>query len=285
MNFYEALFDMQAHRQVLLRTFCSGFGLAILVGFLVKYVWDFCFPGAIYPSVTDVRLVSFAITCVIATPVLYGMFYMSLKVSLKNKQLFQLANLDPLTGIFNRRALANEFLLRSRKARRTSATGTLLVIDVDKFKAINDDYGHETGDHVLIHLARLLSEFADSTSCVARLGGEEFAIVHYAEEGKHDAQEAARFAEQLRDRVETTPFEISTGAVSLTISIGYCDLNAETSLNTALRNADAALYSAKRTGRNRVVKYDSRAPALVPESEDLLQPVVSILSSQAASSN
>ena len=275
---------MQSHRQVLTRTFYSCLTLATLIGFLVKYVWEFCFPGVIYPSVTDVRLLSFAITCVIATPVFYGMFYMSLKVSIKNKQLFQLANLDPLTGIFNRRALANEFLLRSRKARRTFATGTLLVIDVDKFKAINDDYGHETGDHVLIHLARLLSEVAATTSCVARLGGEEFAIVHFAEEGEHDAQEAAQFAENLRHRVETTPFEINGGAVSLTISIGYCDVEVETTLNTALRNADAALYTAKRTGRNRVVKYDPRAPALVPESEDLLQPVVSILSSQLLSS-
>jgi diguanylate cyclase (GGDEF)-like protein len=275
------IFEMQSHRQVMLRTLYSSFVLAVITGVVIKYLWEGLFPGAVYPTVYEVQIVTFILTMVISSPVLYGMFFMSLRVTRKNHELFQLANLDPLTGIHNRRALAGRFAMLSRKARRNHEIGTLLVIDVDKFKSINDKFGHEIGDHVLIHLAQNLRAMGGREYCFARLGGEEFAVACF---GIQEA-EAFTFAEKIRIGIENSPLKNENCNISYTVSIGYCIVRDEDTLNNVLRNADSALYMAKRTGRNRTVCYDPNAVAIVPEENDLIQIVEKTSSIQLASSN
>jgi diguanylate cyclase (GGDEF)-like protein len=281
MNRIAALFEMKYHSQVVLRALTSSFLLGVFTGIVIKYLWEGLFPGAVYPTVYEVQIVTFILTMFISSPVLYGMFFMSLRVSLKNQELFQLANLDPLTGIHNRRALAGRFAMLARKARRNSQIGVLLVIDVDRFKAINDKHGHEVGDHVLMHLAQCLRRLAGPESCFARLGGEEFAVASF---GVTEAT-AFGFAENIRIAIENAPLMQNQSSVAFTVSIGYCLIGAEDTLNDVLRNADTALYTAKRTGRNRTVRFDANAASLVPDADDIIQVAEKRDASQLASSN
>lgn len=257
---------MQQHRQVVIRAVLSSLALAIITSIAIKYLWQFLFAASVYPLVYQVQLVAFFVTLVVASPVLYAMFYMSLCVSLKNHELFQLANLDPLTGIYNRRALADRFARLARKGRRNNQFGMLMVIDVDKFKTINDQYGHEIGDKVLTHLADSLRQFKTGENCFARLGGEEFAFANF---GGTETQ-AFEFAEKIRKHIEGSPVHLSRMTIEYTVSIGYASIAENDTLNTALRHADAALYTAKRTGRNRTIRYSHEAGTIAPNDDDLL---------------
>lgn len=272
---------MQQHRQVIIRAVLSSLALAIITSIAIKYLWQFLFAASVYPLVYQVQLVAFFVTLIVASPVLYGMFYMSLCVSLKNQELFQLANLDPLTGIYNRRALADRFARLARKARRNNQPGILMVIDVDKFKSINDKYGHEIGDHVLNHLADNLREFKAGENCFARLGGEEFAFARFGE----TETKAFEFAEKIRKQIESSPVHLSRTTIEYTISIGYANIGELDTLNTALRNADVALYTAKRTGRNRTICFSEDATTIAPNDNDLLQVEEKRSFSHALSSN
>jgi diguanylate cyclase (GGDEF)-like protein len=267
MSLLMKIFDMNNHREVVVRTFCSSLLLAMFTGYIVQYIYAVLFPGAVYPAVGAIQIVTFLLTMFISFPVLYGMFFMSLKVSLKNHELFDLANLDPLTGIYNRRALIEKFAFLFRKARRTNAMGALLVIDVDNFKAINDKFGHDVGDQVLIHLAATLRALSGVESCFARLGGEEFAAARFGV----NEQTALEFAERIRLGVQNAPLKTETHEISFTVSIGYCFVKEGDTLNTVMRNADNALYTAKRTGRNRTVLYIPDAAPISPDAKDLIQ--------------
>jgi diguanylate cyclase (GGDEF)-like protein len=275
------IFELQNHRQVVLRTIWSSLLVSLITVVIARTLWQAIYPAAINPIVREITIMTFNLTLLISIPVLYGFFFMALQVWRKNHELLQLANLDPLTGLHNRRSLAENFAMLSRKARRNNQTGTLLLIDVDKFKAINDKHGHEVGDHVLIHLANNLRVLAGPDSCVARLGGEEFSVTCFG----LNEQDAFGFAEKIRMGIQNTQLENNAARISYTVSIGYCLIQNQDSLNDALRNADAALYTAKRTGRNKTVMFDLNAAPLAPKAEDLLHIAEKTLSSQVASSN
>jgi diguanylate cyclase (GGDEF)-like protein len=275
------LFEMHSHRQVILRTIWSSFLLAIVTVIVATSLWVGIFPDSANPFIREIRIITFLLTLIIAVPTLYALFFMSLQVSRKNDELFQLANLDPLTGIYNRRALIERFAFLARKSRRTDEIGVLLVIDVDNFKSINDKYGHETGDCVLIHLATTLRALSGSNSCFARLGGEEFAAARF---GVTEAT-ALEFAEDIRIGIQDTPLKNEKEEISFTVSIGYCLVGENDTLNGVMRNADAALYIAKRTGRNRTVRFDANPASLAPNADDLIQVAAKSEASQLASSN
>jgi diguanylate cyclase (GGDEF)-like protein len=168
---------------------------------------------------------------------------------------------DPLTGLSNRRhfmAMAQAELQRAARYRHPLA---LLMIDIDHFKPINDTHGHLAGDEVLKAVAEACAHAVRSQDCLARLGGEEFAVL-MPETGLHQAQSAA---ERLREAVARLRCELPGGAVAPTVSIGVamCAGSAET-LSSLMRRADHAMYSAKGQGRNRVVVDPSaRAEVLV----------------------
>jgi two-component system cell cycle response regulator len=168
-----------------------------------------------------------------------------------NRRLEELAQTDPLTKTLNRRALGERLAAEMERVRRYSTTLSLLLIDLDHFKQINDTHGHLAGDDVLIEVAAVLLRVVRAVDIVARYGGEEFVVV-LPETG---APGAEAFAERLRELIEGQSFAVSRGnAIRLTTSIGVACFPgfAVESVEDLLANADQALYRAKSEGRNRV---------------------------------
>jgi two-component system cell cycle response regulator len=168
-----------------------------------------------------------------------------------NARLEALAHTDPLTQLLNRRALIANLVVELDRVRRYNAPLTVLMIDVDHFKLVNDTHGHIAGDLVLEELGLLLQRAVRSVDTVARYGGEEFVVV-LPETGE---QGARAFAERLRAKIEWNSFSIGKGqALKLTVSIGLTTFegaHAE-SAEELLDAADKALYRAKQNGRNLV---------------------------------
>jgi diguanylate cyclase (GGDEF)-like protein len=166
------------------------------------------------------------------------------------RDLVERANTDPLTKIANRRHFEEQAADEFRRCQRNHQPLSLMVIDVDHFKWINDTHGHAAGDEVLRVLSEALSEQVRRIDVVGRLGGEEFAVVMPGAD-KARAEEAA---ERLRARISGLRVELATGPVRMTVSIGVteCDVWTE-QLPGALSRADDAMYQAKAGGRDRVV--------------------------------
>lgn len=161
-------------------------------------------------------------------------------------RLHSLAETDPLTGLFNRRAFeAKVELLRAAAAPLPVG---LIICDIDHFKRVNDTYGHAVGDTVLKTVARSLQEEAGEASLCARLGGEEFCIVLPKSNGKMTRLAATR----LRVALERQHLVSSGRKLALTASFGYCELCPEDDFRAAMARVDAAVYQAKADGRNHV---------------------------------
>lgn len=181
---------------------------------------------------------------------------LTLEHSLKNliEQNLRLAMTDTLTGMFNRRYLMRHMSRELKRAQRFGGELSLLLLDVDHFKRINDTYGHEVGDAVLRSFSRIVrNSLRRETDWCARLGGEEFVVIL---EGT-DLTGAGAFAEQLRQTIQETPIVTSGGAVRITVSIGISGLEDTVEGNSAsveslLKIADIHLYTSKHGGRNRV---------------------------------
>jgi two-component system, cell cycle response regulator len=168
----------------------------------------------------------------------------------ENTRLEVLAHTDPLTQSLNRRALTVRLVSEMDRARRYGAELSMLMVDLDHFKKINDTMGHLVGDDVLRELAQLLQESVRSVDFVARYGGEEFVVV-LPETQIHGA---TKFAERLRERIANTGFVAQHGGVRLTASIGVASypINEVHTGDDLFARADEALYRAKAEGRNRV---------------------------------
>jgi diguanylate cyclase (GGDEF)-like protein len=163
------------------------------------------------------------------------------------------ASTDPLTGIANRRTFDERFSAEVARAQRYHRDLSLALIDLDRFKAVNDLHGHPAGDRVLVGFAQLLNAHSREGELVARIGGEEFAWL--MPETDHDAAHVA--ASRLREAVQSTPFG-DVGKV--TISAGVCSNIQPQTAEELLRFADQALYSAKQRGRNMSVICAPDAP-------------------------
>lgn len=168
----------------------------------------------------------------------------------ENTRLEVLAHTDPLTQALNRRALTVRLVSEMDRARRYDAALSMLMVDLDHFKKINDSQGHLVGDDVLREIAMLLQESVRSVDFVARYGGEEFVVVL----PETPQAGAAKFAERMRERIAATKFVPAHGGVLLTASIGvaaYPSSEVHT-VDDLFARADEALYRAKAEGRNRV---------------------------------
>jgi two-component system cell cycle response regulator len=164
----------------------------------------------------------------------------------------ELAITDGLTGLFNRRYMETHLGTLVDQSAARGKPITVLVLDIDYFKAINDSYGHDAGDDVLREFALRMRKATRNIDLACRYGGEEFVIVM----PETDMAVATAVAERLRRRIASEPFAIQKGArhLEVTISIGIAALSgASDSAATILKRADQALYRAKRDGRNRVV--------------------------------
>jgi diguanylate cyclase (GGDEF)-like protein len=168
------------------------------------------------------------------------------------QDLEDLAAVDGLTGLYNRRhfeALARAEFARCQRYHRPLS---MLMIDVDHFKLVNDRFGHAAGDRVLKAIAEICGAAKRDSDVLGRLGGEEFALLL-----PETTSEAARaFAERLRSGVRECPVVIDGETIVATVSIGVAGATPRTSgIEALLRAADQALYEAKRAGRNRVVSW------------------------------
>lgn len=180
-------------------------------------------------------------------------------LELAKQEAEHLARTDVLTGLNNRRAFYEYATLLDGQARRHHHTYVILMLDIDYFKEINDTRGHESGDAVLHYLGNIIKEMFRATDIVARVGGEEFAIILPTT----NLETARALAEKLRARIEGYSVHAPKGEVHITVSIGIAKLDPTTAtLEQVISNADTALYQAKQNGRNRVETFQSNAVTL-----------------------
>ena len=161
-------------------------------------------------------------------------------------ELARLAETDPLTGLANRRAFTKGLAGEVERARRHGHLLTLVILDLDDFKAINDTHGQQVGDRVLADVGRHLAATSRAGELLARIGGEEFAWIL----PQVDATGALAPVERARARIASINVD---GVSGITCSAGVCDLRAARDVDELQRLADRALYGAKRAGRDRVV--------------------------------
>ena len=163
----------------------------------------------------------------------------------------RLAFTDELSGLSNRRAFYAALARAWSNWERLTQPFTVILIDIDKFKLVNDAYGHPTGDEVIRGLAKILQSECRPVDVVGRLGGEEFAILVT----DTDPLNAKPIAERIRTRVERSEVFTDGKTIRFTISLGVSQLLSQSaSWQDAMSSADRALYAAKRTGRNRVIR-------------------------------
>jgi diguanylate cyclase (GGDEF)-like protein len=155
---------------------------------------------------------------------------------------------DPLTGLLNRRSL-EDMLTRTIARAKRAVMSSLLYMDLDNFKCVNDTVGHGAGDEVLITLSGLLKAELRTEDVVFRLGGDEFAVILEGIDGRG----ALHAAERLRSAVESHPCELAGRVFPLSLSLGLIQIDGTLTMGALMSQADAAMYRAKAAGRNRVV--------------------------------
>ena len=174
-----------------------------------------------------------------------------------NQNLESIATIDGLTGVLNRRGLEDAALKMQDMCKRINLSMAVLLIDIDHFKKVNDQYGHLSGDEVLRHIAKVIGEILRSSDVLGRYGGEEFCVFM----PNTNESDAIGLAERIRKGIETSALKVKRGAakttpVKTTVSIGVADsVRAGYDFKGLIATADTAMYAAKNGGRNRVMSY------------------------------
>jgi diguanylate cyclase (GGDEF)-like protein len=237
---YERRRTMQARWPAIAVPVAHGFALMlpILLGDLL-HADGAMFSGSIWVTIFSVELMLYAIGTV---------FVIFILVSERTVTVHRTAaSMDPLTGMFNRRGFAEA---TSRVIEREATAGrpvTVLIFDIDHFKSINDRFGHPAGDEILKLFAAIVINSLRMSDLSGRIGGEEFAALLTC-----SLDEAVVVAERVREAFANSGIAVEDGPVDTTVSIGVAGGPAGTELEVLLAAADAALYQAKRGGRNRV---------------------------------
>jgi diguanylate cyclase (GGDEF)-like protein len=170
------------------------------------------------------------------------------------EQIKQVGLRDPLTGINNRRFFDQRIDEEVNRAQRNNSPLSCLFIDLDHFKRVNDEHGHQAGDSMLKQTAHILDDSMRTSDVLARFGGEEFVCLL----ADTSSSEAYDFAERIREKIANTRFQVNTSAtLNMTLSIGLATLETNSASHDSkklLHSADQAVYAAKVSGRNRVHK-------------------------------
>ena len=240
-----------AQTRMVSQTVLAGVALSVAVASVVRLIVLFPTANAattiLDPSswLTSLLMVPLAVLPVIGTTAFIAMCSERIR-----RQWELAASTDHLTSIPNRRMITTTGEERFKAAQRAQSGLAIAMIDIDHFKKINDQYGHEIGDLALKHVALVLQQHCRGVNLVGRFGGEEFAALF--EDASVAAAAAA--AERLRQAIEHTPCEWNGLRHGMTVSIGVALVKAaDSTFDDALRRADGALYTAKAEGRNRVV--------------------------------
>lgn len=195
----------------------------------------------------------------------------------KVEQLSDQVRCDFLTGLFNKQHLIFSLEQELERTARSYQATSLILIDADHFKSVNDTHGHVVGDKVLVQLANIIKDTVRKIDVPCRYGGEEFAVILPSS----PVLTGTQVAERIRSKVEETPFVISdTLTLDITVSIGIYAAEHTQNLNyeSVIEKADEQLYLAKKNGRNKVQHFvsDKFEPALVStEEKDALFSLVS----------
>jgi len=185
--------------------------------------------------------------------------FMALVSDQLQSQLHYLARHDVMTGVLNRAAFFQEAASGFNSARRAERPVSVLILDLDHFKNINDSYGHQEGDRILVEFCAAVQKVLAGRALFGRYGGEEFVALL---DGVTD-REAVDLAQQLRQAVQNSP---DTRGVTVCIGVASSESTRSTqTVEDLLLQADKALYQAKRQGRNRVVLFDGETPAKAPD--------------------
>lgn len=172
-----------------------------------------------------------------------------------NEKLKELVDIDDLTGLFNMRSLYSRLEYEIARGKRYNRTVCVVMMDMDKFKSVNDGHDHLFGSFVLSEVGKIVKTCIRNVDIAARYGGDEFLIVLT----EIDGQGANIFCERLRSRIEKYLFKNGPDQMNLTASLGFAITNSkepDIEARQLVRVADWALYDAKRSGRNRVCHYD-----------------------------
>jgi len=178
-----------------------------------------------------------------------GALLYPLKNTLLYRQAIQSAHTDSLTGVLNRSTLQSVFQKESSLARRHQSDLSLVMIDIDFFKKVNDSYGHAAGDLALKELTNCIKRTVRESDHIFRLGGEEFAVLLNGT----DLKGATLLAERLRSAAQQISIKHEDNTFNFTISAGVTQYNENEALDELMNRADKALYEAKDSGRNKVV--------------------------------
>ncbi|PKM95907.1 MAG: diguanylate cyclase response regulator [Firmicutes bacterium HGW-Firmicutes-1] len=169
-----------------------------------------------------------------------------------NEQLEEYAIKDTLTKLYNRRMILAKFDEEMSRCKRNSEIFSIILLDIDHFKDINDNYGHNFGDEVLKVFANLLTSSKRLQDLVARWGGEEFLIILPST----DKKGAIIVAERIRQQISGHEYQASNGMIHITATFGVAEFNKEDSAEKIIKKADFALYYGKNNGRNQINAYD-----------------------------
>lgn len=174
------------------------------------------------------------------------------QLSEARERMEELSNQDALTGVYNRRYLQVQLTREFNRVVRNGGALSVLFIDLDYFKNVNDTYGHPAGDYVLVEVAQRIKEAVRTTDYLARYGGEEFAVV-LSDTGMNGG---INVANRIRERIAEAPFVFEGQTIAMTASLGLSEYRETVETpESLLAESDEALYSAKQSGRNRVVCY------------------------------
>ncbi len=191
----------------------------------------------------------------VSVPVCFMMARMALQLSNAHARLKELAHTDELTGLINRRSFFESAEIMLAEAREEGMVLSLLVIDADYFKQLNDTYGHATGDAALQFITEQLQISVRKTDLVCRLGGEEFAVLL----PDLKEAEAEKLGARILERISSRPMFWDDKIIEMSVSCGVADTAVGYDMTTLFKAADDALYAAKTAGRNRQVVFSRMA--------------------------
>lgn len=195
-------------------------------------------------------IIAFVVPVILKTPSTLNMTLKNLQLSAANKKLKELASTDFLTGALNRRAFVEIVQgMLNHAAYDSDTPGALMVIDVDRFKQVNDTFGHDAGDMTLHMMIEKLREAAPDNAVIGRIGGEEFAVFF----PRCDASHVATCTTRICKTISQTDFSAAGINIGVSVSAGVAMVTPGTTMRHLFRTADKLLYQAKDEGRNRVV--------------------------------
>ncbi len=208
-----------------------------------------------YYGVLNSFVLSTFIPLVLSTLLILFSYYMisvSISTAKRGQELERISNSDSLTGVFNRRHMEQRIREEFNRYNETGMEFSLILIDIDFFKAVNDKYGHDCGDKLLVEIVRDIGGAVRQNDIVARWGGEEFLLLLPGTRG----EQAAKLAERVRKAVEERRHEYGGLSLSATITLGAAVARPGDTLSALIKRADIALYRGKRKGRNLAILFD-----------------------------